>query len=101
MNERRDDVQISFFGAKISGPVKAIISLLTGTFSVLVLVGLMAYHLIEDIRSNANIISAIREVNASVNLQNAILIVPQDQRGMLAHRLPAETQKNLGMVEVR
>ena len=94
-------MDISFMGARVSGPVKALVAFFSGTAAIIALVAVIAYHTIDSIKENQQIIRGIGEIRDGINLQNAILIIPQAERGNLAHRLPPEVQKNFGMTEAR
>ena len=98
---RSDDVEINLWGVKLYGPVKALIALFSGTAVILALTGVLVYHTIENIRYNEKIILLVTEIKGSMNLQNGILILPQNERGAYAHLLPPETKKTLGMEETR
>jgi hypothetical protein len=98
---RSGDVDISFLGVRIIGPVKALVTLFSGTATILGLIGIVGFHTIESARDNQKIIGKIDEIKDGINLQNAILILPQSERGAMAHRLPLEVQRNFGMVEGR
>ncbi len=91
---RGDDVEINIWGVKMNGPAKSLISILTSTFSILALIGLLIYHVILDIKYSEAILAAM-------NLQNAILIMPQADRGAYAHRLPPKVQEQFDMLEKR
>ena len=93
------DINIGF--VRVSGPVKALIALFSGTAVTLALTGVLVYHTIENIRYNEKIILMVAEIKNGINLQNGILILPQSERGAYAHLLPPETKKTLGMEEGR
>ena len=94
INRRSDDVEINFWGIRLHGPSKSLISILTSTFSILALIGLLTYHILMDVKYNEAIL-------ARLDLQNAILIIPQSDRGRYAHKLPEKIQKQFGMEEER
>lgn len=101
IGRRSDDVDINFGFVRVSGPVKALIALFSGTAVTLALIAVLAYHTIENIRYNEKIIVMVGDIKNAMNLQNGILILPQAQRGAYAHLLPPETKQKLGMEEGR
>jgi hypothetical protein len=100
-SRRSDDVEINLWGVHLKGSVRALVSLLTGTFSVLGLIALVAYHVIVDIKYNEQNVVLLRQIEASINLQTAILVIPQEHRQVFANKLSPEAQKSLGLIEGR